>query len=253
MTVRLYAMTCGWLTMSLGDMLEGETGMIKIPIPSYLIEHPKGKAVFDTGLHPDLQTDPDKRLGNFAGMFTFDFPKGTDLGGRLESLEVDPKSINYMINSHLHFDHCGGNFAVPNATMVVQKREWQAGQDADLIQSVGYAKHDYDLGHDVMEVGGEHDLFGDGSVTCVPTYGHTPGHQSLRVKLDSGDVLLCGDACYLRRSLEEMRLPRFLHDREAMLKSFQLIKDLKARGARIFYGHDPDFWKELPQAPAQIQ
>jgi glyoxylase-like metal-dependent hydrolase (beta-lactamase superfamily II) len=253
MTVRLYAMTCGWLTMSLGDMLEGETGMIKIPIPSYLIEHPKGKAVFDTGLHPDLRTDPDKRLGNFAGMFTFDFPEGNDLGSRLQSLQVDPNSINYMINSHLHFDHCGGNYAVPNATRVIQKREWQAGQDADMIQNVGYAKHDYDLGHDVKEVAGEHDLFGDGSVTCVPTYGHTPGHQSLRVKLDSGDVLLCGDACYLRRSLEEMRLPRILYDRDQMMKSFQLIKELQNRGARIFYGHDPDFWKALPQAPAQIQ
>ena len=108
MTVRLYAMTCGWLTMSLGDMLEGETGMLKIPIPSYLIEHPKGKALFDTGLHPDLQVDPDKRLGQFAGMFTFDFPKGSELSGRLESLQVDPNSIDFVINSHLHFDHLGG-------------------------------------------------------------------------------------------------------------------------------------------------
>ena len=252
MTLRLYAMTCGWLTMRLGDMLEGETGVLKIPIPSYLIVHPKGTALFDTGLHRSLQKNPADRLGVVARLFEFHFEPGEDLTARLESLDVDPGSVRYIVNSHLHFDHAGGNEAIPNAPMVIQRPEWEAAHDPDLMQKVGYMSQDYDTGQEVLQIDGEHDLFGDGSVVCIPTYGHTPGHQSLRVRLSSGEVVLTGDACYLRRTLEEMHLPRFLHDREQMLQSLRLLRELQGRGARIFYGHDPEFWRDVPQAPAQV-
>jgi glyoxylase-like metal-dependent hydrolase (beta-lactamase superfamily II) len=63
---------------------------------------------------------------------------------------------------------------------------------------------------------------------------------------------LCGDACYLRRSLEELRLPLVVHDREAMMESLVRLRMLRDRGARIFYGHDPEFWADVPQAPKQI-
>lgn len=252
MDVRLYAMTCGWLSMQLGDMLEGETGILKIPVPAYLIVHPKGNVLFDTGLHASIQKDPQQRLGKVTKLFEFYYEPGEDLAARLESLDTDPGKVRYIVNSHLHFDHCGGNEAAPNASLIIQRPEWQAAHDADLIRSVGYMRQDYDTGQDVIQIDGERDLFGDGAVTCIPTYGHTPGHQSLRVRLPSGEVVLTGDACYLRRSLEEMRLPRFVHNREQMLRAFRVFKDLQSRGARIFYGHDPEFWRDVPQAPAQV-
>ncbi|TMA68197.1 MAG: MBL fold metallo-hydrolase, partial [Deltaproteobacteria bacterium] len=80
-----------------------------------------------------------------------------------------------------------------------------------------YDARNYDTGHEVLAVDGEHDLFGDGRVVCLPTYGHTPGHQSLRVRLGGGDVVLTADACYLRRTLEELHLPAIVHDPPAML------------------------------------
>ena len=135
---------------------------------------------------------------------------------------------------------------------MIQHREWHAGHDADLMAANGYVAADYDHGHDLKLVEGEHDLFGDGSVVCVPTYGHTPGHQSLQVRLAGGDVLLTGDACYLRQTLENLHLPRILHDRGEMLDSLRRIRALQTAGARIFYGHDPEFWKTVPQAPAEI-
>ena len=57
--VKLYAMTCGWLTMGLGSLLRGESGKIKIPVPCYLVEHPRGNVVVDTGLNLLMQTDAD--------------------------------------------------------------------------------------------------------------------------------------------------------------------------------------------------
>ena len=160
--------------------------------------------------------------------------------------------VFHVFMSHLHFDHSGGNKQVANAQLIVQQREWSAGNDPDLIQANGFAAEDYHLGHDLKLIDGEHDLFGDGSVVCVPTFGHTPGHQSLKLRLASGEVLLAGDACYLRKTLENLHLPRILHNRDEMIESLKRLRSLQAAGARIFFGHDAEFWESVPQAPAEV-
>jgi glyoxylase-like metal-dependent hydrolase (beta-lactamase superfamily II) len=106
-----------------------------------------------------------------------------------------------------------------------------------------------DLGHKLRLVDGEHDVFGDGSVVCLPTHGHTPGDQSLRLRLDSGEVVLAADARYFCQTLRERRLPRNMYHREAMLASLDRLEALEQGGARIFFGHDPEFWQTVPQAP----
>jgi N-acyl homoserine lactone hydrolase len=72
------------------------------------------------------------------------------------------------------------------------------------------ARRDFDLGHELRLLDGEHDVFGDGSVVCLPMHGHTPGQQSLRLRLDSGggEVVLTADACYFCQTLRERRLSR---------------------------------------------
>jgi len=248
--VKLFAFTCGWLTSALSNFIEGESGEIRVPVPVFLIEHPKGKVLFDSGLHPHTQKDPRGRLGDFlAETFRVEFQQGEEVAARLRALGVDPGDISHVVASHLHFDHAGGLGSIANARLVVQKREWAAGQDPDLAKRNGFAAHDYDLGHARLEVSGEHDLFGDGRVVCVPTYGHTPGHQSLRVRLDSGDVVLTADACYLRTTLEALRLPRFVYDRDMHLESLRLLRRLRDQGARVVFGHDPEQWVSVPQAP----
>ena len=57
MSLSLYALTCGHLEGEFGRLMEGGEGNITVPIPVFLIEHPKGRALFDTGLHPDCQND----------------------------------------------------------------------------------------------------------------------------------------------------------------------------------------------------
>jgi N-acyl homoserine lactone hydrolase len=253
MTVKLYAMTCGHLMGQLGYLMEGGEGEVMLPIPAYLIEHPKGTALFDTGMHPDCQHDPVARLGKRVnGLFRFHYTPGEEISARLEAIDCDPARIDFIVNSHLHFDHVGGNALVPNATVVVQKREWAAGMDPELAALRGFNRRDFDLGHQVKQVDGEHDLFGDGTVVCLPTHGHTPGHQSLRLRLPSGDVVLAGDACYFCHTLAERRLPKNVYDRAEMLASLEKLAQLQAGGARIFFGHDIVFWKDVPQAPAAI-
>jgi N-acyl homoserine lactone hydrolase len=86
-----------------------------------------------------------------------------------------------------------------------------------------------DLGHTLRLVDGE-DVFGDGLVLCLPTHEHTPGHQSLWLQLDRGEIVLAADACY------------FCHRLEALERS----------GARIFFGHHPEFWQTAPKAPVPV-
>ena len=252
MAVTAYAFTCGWLTLPASLLLAGEDGSLTVPVPAYLIEHPRGRLLLDTGLHVDTQSDPDRRLGRLAPFHTVAFTPGEEIVARLRAVHVAPETVDIIVNSHLHFDHCGGNAQLPNATLLLQRREWEAAHDADLIERVYYAPHDYDHGHRVRTIDGEHDVFGDGSVVCLPTHGHTPGHQSLRVRTADTEVVLTGDACYLRRTLEQLHLPSVMYDREQMLDSLRRLRALRDAGATIITGHDPELWRAIPQAPARL-
>src|SRR5262245_32404595 len=94
--LRLHAMTCGWLSCELGMMLGEATGHIKFPVPVYLIEHPKGYVLFDTGMHPACQQDPHGRIGTLADIFGIDFGPGEDVAGRLAQLQIDPGRVEYV-------------------------------------------------------------------------------------------------------------------------------------------------------------
>jgi glyoxylase-like metal-dependent hydrolase (beta-lactamase superfamily II) len=111
--------------------------------------------------------------------------------------------------------------------MIGQRREWDASMDSDIAARHGFNPRDFDLGHKLHLIDGEHDVFGDGAVVCLPTHGHRPGHQSLRVRLASGEIVLAADACYFCQTLRKRRLPRYVHDREAMLASLDRLGRLE--------------------------
>jgi len=245
-TLRLHAFTCGWLTGPTGLFLDGEEGRLRVPVPAFLIAHPKGNVLFDTGLHPDVRHDAHGRLGFLADVFATEMTAEDEIGARLGTRDVAPERVDTVILSHLHFDHAGGLATLPNARVLVQRRDWEAGHDPERAAALFFAKGDFDHGHDVVLLDGEHDLFGDGRVVCLPTFGHTPGHQSLRVRLDGGDVVLTADACYLRRTMEQEHLPPQPHDADAMRASLRRLRALRDAGARVVYGHDPEAWGVVP-------
>ncbi len=250
MSVKIHPMLCGVLETDAAGIMAKQPGRLRLPIPSYLIVHPKGTAVFDTGLHRELQNNSD-RLGPLGKVFDIHFRVGEELGAQLRAHDVDPARVDYLINSHLHFDHVGGNQDLPNAKLVVQRLEWEAGANPELIRKNGYNRKDFDLGHQLQLIDGEHDLFGDGSVTLIPSYGHTAGHQSLRLRLDSGEVVLTADSCYMRKALEEMVLPPFAHNYDAMREVILRYRSMERAGARLIFGHDAAQWNEKAGALGQ--
>jgi hypothetical protein len=98
MEIKLYAMTCGHVIGDLGRLMEGGVGRIRLPIHAYLIEHPKGVALFDSSMHPDCQSDSAARVGaRMTGLFDFDYFPGEEISARLMAIGRDPARIDILI------------------------------------------------------------------------------------------------------------------------------------------------------------
>jgi N-acyl homoserine lactone hydrolase len=226
--------------MDRSGLISGDEGRLRIPIPAYLIEHAGSLIVFDAGLPPELR-DPDSELSKeLAPYFGCDLPPGTNLAERLRSCGVDPGDVDMVVVSHMHFDHVGGSSLVPEAELVVQRAEWEAAV-ADLAREQYVTVLDDVRPRRLVE--GEWDVAGDGRMVVTSTVGHTAGHQSLRLIDDDGrELILCGDACYLRRSLETHTLPPSSFDAVAQRRGMAWLDDREHSGARLYFGHEPSQW-----------
>lgn len=236
MGVELHAFSTGWITMDRAELIEGGDGEARIPVISYLIEHPKGLVLFDTGMHPALRDDPAARHGPLADLYGLELPEGTAIDERLEAL--DRMQIDMVICSHLHFDHCGGNELLGDVPVLLQTDEWVAGHGG--VADAGYSPIDYDTGQEMVLIDGIHDVFNDETVVCIPTPGHTAGHQSLQVTTDSGVFVLTADACDMREMLETSRVGIYANDRERQRSGLEMFRAFEVQGAHLRFGHDAD-------------
>lgn len=243
--VELLVFGCGSFQAPKPFFIGGDDAqMVRVPVPAWLIRHPTmGMAVFDTGLDLRYRLEAEAVLP--SDKVGFDFREGEEVAARLLAFGIDPAEVRWVINSHLHADHCGGNGAFPNATVVIQRREWEAACRNEDGRSYNVA--DFDHGHARLELDGEHDLFGDGTLILFPTYGHTPGHQSARVRLPGGEVLLTADCCYWAQGLEQLCVPGINHDPAASLTVLKRLREIQARGTTLLFGHDPVQWTALPR------
>ncbi len=238
MTVTVRPLTCGWLTADAAGMVTGQSGAMRMPVGAFLVEHPRGSLVFDTGMHPELQVSKE-RLRRIGPTFEIELPDEGLLRGQLRAHDVDPDALPMAVVSHLHFDHAGGLGQLPNARVLVHAKEVAAARDERQIAIGTYEPTDWDLGQDRVELDGEHDVFGDGSVRVVPTPGHTPGHQSLLVE---GRLLLVGDACYCRLALDLDALPAYSPDPDRQKATFAWLREQESAGVQLAFSHDPDQW-----------
>lgn len=218
----------------------------------YLVQHEDGNVLFDTGPHPALLTDPYSRLGEAAASFAVEMAPDDDVVSQLAKLGLDPTDVAHVVQSHLHFDHAGGLEFFPHATIYVQRRELQFAHWPAVYQRGVYLRPDFDHPLQWKELEGEHDIFGDGRVVIVPTPGHTPGHQSLLVRLEGQPVVLMADASYLLVKMRERLLPAVVWSPDAMVASWERIEELERRyGAQLICTHDLDFREKVRLAPEQ--
>jgi N-acyl homoserine lactone hydrolase len=149
----------------------------------YLIKHAQDYFLWDTGVADSTPTD----TPNSADPKALTWRRPKTLAAQLTELGVKPDDIKYVAVSHTHPDHIGNVEEFPKAMLLAQKAEYE-WLDAN-------GKLRFNPTHLVTKLEGDYDVFGDGSATIISTPGHTPGHQSLLVKLPkTGARLLTGDA-----------------------------------------------------------
>lgn len=255
--LHIYALCGGYLELDRASMVSDLTPgqPWTVPVSSYLVVHPQGRLLFDTGVHCATLTDPVGRMGaERAKRIGIRSQAGDDVVSQLARAGLQPQDMRYVVNSHLHFDHCGGNELFPQATFLVQRAEMEAARQPGGVERYSPSTIDFDHPLTYQLVDGEHDVFGDGKVILIPTYGHTPGHQSLLVRAGKDtQYVFTADACYTRDNLDRDVLPRVLWHADTMAQSLATLRHLRDRqGATLFYGHDPAQWQAMPHLPAPL-
>lgn len=251
MSVRLHVLSGGRLRADKGLFTPGrdEGQREEAPVLCFLIRHPQGLALFDTGCHPDVATAPRERWGGLAKAFEPCFAPEETVVPELGRLGLRPDDVDVVLCSHLHMDHCGANAFFRRATCVVHAREMATARDPKS-EGRGYFRDEWDQPMPWREIEGEHDVFGDGRVVLVPAPGHTPGMTMAAVSLDrTGTVLLASDAVIVQENLDEDLVPRNTWDTDLWRRSAAEIRRWQARGAWVVFGHDRRQWAGLRKGP----
>ncbi len=240
---RLYVMNCGEGHAT--DQARWSPGVnvgkpLDVSDNCYLIKHGQDYMLWDTGVPDAVAAMPDGQPGE-NGAPTWKRPK--TLASQLEQIGVKPADIHFVAVSHTHGDHVGNVELVPQAMLLVQKAEY------DWPQPSGAPR--FKPEHPVTKLEGDHDVFGDGSVVILSTPGHTPGHQSLFVKLPkTGAVVLSGDAVHFKDNWDNRRIPAGNVNKEQTLASMQSISDRLAKDhAQLWINHDKDQTAQQKHAP----
>ena len=239
-----------------------------LPINVYVIEHEHGLILFDTGQDRAAVTDPAYYPGGFTGFIyrrlaRFNIGPDDTLAARLATLGYDVSDVRTAVLSHLHPDHAGGVACLPHADLVVSDQEWEA-LIARGAKMNGLMRNHVDLpgvrwrritpqptsDDSLAPFTDAHDLLGDGTLTLLPTPGHTPGSLSLLVRRPgSVPLLMVGDVTYDVHLLDEGHLPG-VGIRRQMKEATDKILELRTTHPDlvILPAHDPDAANRLAAA-----
>lgn len=149
---------------------------------------------------------------------------------------LKPDDIDIVINTHLHFDHCGNNKLFKNARFVVRKDELKYAYEPERFQQAAYVREFFDVkGLNYETVCGRFRVCE--GVTVMLTSGHSVGHQSVVVRGDDGrNYVYCGDAAPIRENLERRNIPGILYNPHKALESIDRLRRIK--NAVYIYPHD---------------
>ena len=216
-------------------------------VPCYLIEHPKGRMIFDTGLPAAIARAPEGRTQNGMTMTL----ERSLVESLRELVDLTPADIDFLALSHMHFDHAGQANDFAASTWLVQRADYESafgGAPPVAVQPATYSALEQS---ERVLLDGDHDVFGDGSVLLLSTPGHTPGHQALLVRLPkTGNLVLSGDLYHYPESREHGLVPVFNADRDQTLASMERIEGLlEQTGADLWIEHDPALAESLELAP----
>ena len=235
---------------------------IQIPVGFFVIKHPKGNVLFDTGNNDRIIKDPSYWGASFTALKPVNTPD-VAIDTQLGKIDLKPDDIKYVVASHLHLDHGGNVGKFPNSTIVVQKDEIQnafwpkAGTGGPYMIGdflpLRAENKDYPNAVKMLQLEGDLDLFGDGTLMVKRWVGHTPGSQMMTVRLkNTGLIILTGDNVYFRENVEKSLPPNIVlaYNPSGILAAYEWIRHVMAtEKADFFTAHDPDAFKAMKKAP----
>jgi N-acyl homoserine lactone hydrolase len=254
---KLYVFTSG----SLGGFpkaalqMGGQGNMDWVPVSFYVIKHPKGVVMFDTGNNDKTITDPDGWWGPLAKGFGLKMTKDDAIPVQLAKIGLKPGDVKYVVVGHLHLDHGGNVGQFKNSTLIAQDDEFKAAWWPDVGYSVYYIPGDFadTKNMKTIRLNGDLDLFDDGTVRIMRAPGHTPGSEFMVVKLPkTGPVILTSDCVYLTENLDKNLIPPIpgTWNPSDAYKTYAHIRQIRdVDNAKLFIAHDPELFKAAKKAP----
>ena len=257
--LRLYVFDCGTLHNSDAARYrfkKEELATMEMSVACFLIAHPKGTLVWDTGAVPDNVWTPTgipmTQHIVLPDSQQRDITVVKSLKGQLSELGYSPSDITYLVLSHYHYDHTANANEFAGATWLVRQVEREAmfaKQPPGTTQPSTYSA--LRNSKTIILKTDEHDVFGDGTVVIKSAPGHTPGHQVLYLKLaKTGGVVLSGDLYHYPEERKLDRVPTFDFNEEQTRASRLMIEAfLKKTGAQLWIQHDFIGNAKLKKAP----
>lgn len=248
---RLYVLDCGALVYNKPEsynLKREEVQDTNMACTCYLIVHPKGTLLFDTGLPDTIIGRPlyENVVRGYAQL------KLNTLIGQLADIGYAPESIDYLVLSHLHWDHTGNAHYFINSKLLISKEEFDAGFRADLPAGGPFRYNEYAaFTNRAQLIPKDFDVFGDGTVKILSTPGHTKGHVSLYVNLkNTGGVVLSGDLFHYREELTLGRMPDSEKTTGTAESRQRILDFLKSTNSQLWIGHSMEFFRNARRAPA---
>jgi N-acyl homoserine lactone hydrolase len=259
LSVRLYVFDCG--TLHIADtgrfgLKQEEVATSDLSVPCFLVAHPKGTLIWDTGAVPDTGWKPTGSAVTHHVVLPDsqerDVTMIKPLKAQLAEVGYSPTDITYLALSHYHYDHTANANEFAGATWLVRQAERDAmfaEKPPGVTQPSTYAA--LRNSKTLIIKSEEYDVFGDGTVVIKSAPGHTPGHQVLYVKLaKTGGVLLSGDLYHYPEERMLNRVPTFEFNQEQTRASRVAIEAfLRKTGAQLWIQHDFRANAKLKKAP----
>ena len=249
-SVRIYVFDCGSLKGLNPDMFhfkKEELAEVDFVAVSYLIVHPKGTLMWDTGTVPDSAFKGDGTPVT-QGIMTATKP----LLPQLAAIGYTPADITYLGLSHYHSDHTANANSFAGSTWLVHQTERDfmfSDAPKGVIQTASFSALKTAKTKILPE--SDYDVFGDGTVVIKYTPGHTQGSQVLFVKLaKTGPVLLAGDLYHYPEERFTDKTPTFEFNHDQSIASRATVEAfLKKTGAQLWIEHDMPTFNKQKKAP----
>lgn len=250
--LELYAMNCGEFDVSDMDVFADDGSyagqQASMVDTCYLIRHPDGDLIWDTGV-PEAWADIPE--GVSSPPFTLKMP--ITLTAQLAELGLTPEDIELASISHSHFDHVGNANLFAHATWILDEDERAFMFRDEERASDNFANFNQIENAEtrIIPDDEDYDVFGDGSVVLIAAPGHTPGHRVALVRLpQTGPVLLAGDLWHFHESADPRRVPRFNTDHDETIAAMDKIEALAHEtGAKVVMQHVRADFESLPPFP----